>query len=73
MRYYTSWSRNFALDRSDDDSRELIHTIFAQDRAIVERQRPEELPVDLSEELHLKGPDAGTLQYRGMLGAIGVD
>jgi phenylpropionate dioxygenase-like ring-hydroxylating dioxygenase large terminal subunit len=53
-------------------SRQLIHTIFAQDRAIVERQRPEELPLDLSEELHLSGPDAGTLQYRRMLGEIGV-
>jgi phenylpropionate dioxygenase-like ring-hydroxylating dioxygenase large terminal subunit len=72
MRYYTFSSRNFALDRPDEGFRELIHTIFAQDRAIVERQRPEELPVDLSEELHLKGPDAGTLQYRRMLSDIGV-
>jgi hypothetical protein len=32
----------------------------------------EELPLDLSEELHLSGPDAGTLQYRRMLGEIGV-
>ena len=72
MRYYTFSSRNFALDCSDDDFRELIHTIFAQDRAIVERQRPEELPLDLGEELHLKGPDAGTLQYRRMLSDIDV-
>jgi phenylpropionate dioxygenase-like ring-hydroxylating dioxygenase large terminal subunit len=67
MRYYTFSSRNFALDEPDDAFRELIHTIFAQDRLIVESQRPEELPLDLSEELHLKGPDAGTLQYRRML------
>jgi len=45
---------------------------FDQDRVIVERQRPEELPLDLSEELHLKGPDAGTLQYRRMLAQIGL-
>ena len=45
----------------------FIQVIFAQDRVIVESQRPEELPVDLSEELHLKGPDGGTLQYRRML------
>jgi hypothetical protein len=44
MRYYTFSSRNFALDRPDKDFLELIHTIFAQDRAIVESQRPEELP-----------------------------
>jgi phenylpropionate dioxygenase-like ring-hydroxylating dioxygenase large terminal subunit len=67
MRYYTFSSRNFALDQPDDAFRELIQTIFAQDRVIVESQRPEELPLDLAEELHLKGPDAGTLRYRRML------
>lgn len=72
MRYYTFSSRNFALDQPDDAFRELIQTIFAQDRVIVENQRPEELPLDLSEELHLKGPDAGTLQYRRMLRELGV-
>jgi phenylpropionate dioxygenase-like ring-hydroxylating dioxygenase large terminal subunit len=71
-RYYVFSSRNFALAEADDPFRELIKTIFAQDRVIVERQRPEELPLDLSEELHLKGPDAGTLQYRRMLGAMGL-
>jgi phenylpropionate dioxygenase-like ring-hydroxylating dioxygenase large terminal subunit len=70
MRYYTFSSRNFALDQPDDAFRELIQTIFAQDRLIVESQRPEELPMDLSEELHLKGPDAGTLRYRRMLSEL---
>lgn len=72
MRYYAFSSRNFALDQPDDSFRELIRTILAQDRVIVESQRPEELPIDLSEELHLKGPDAGTLEYRRMLGEIGL-
>jgi phenylpropionate dioxygenase-like ring-hydroxylating dioxygenase large terminal subunit len=40
MRYYTFSSRNFALEQPDDDFRALIQTIFAQDRAIVERQPP---------------------------------
>jgi vanillate O-demethylase monooxygenase subunit len=71
-RYYVFSSRNFALDQPDDDFRALISTIFGQDRTVVESQRPEELPLDLSEELHLKGPDAGTLQYRRMLGEIGL-
>jgi phenylpropionate dioxygenase-like ring-hydroxylating dioxygenase large terminal subunit len=70
MRYYTFSSRNFALDQPDDAFRELIQTILAQDRVIVESQRPEELPLDLSEELHLKGPDAGTLRYRRMLSEL---
>jgi phenylpropionate dioxygenase-like ring-hydroxylating dioxygenase large terminal subunit len=69
-RYYTFSSRNFALDQPDDAFQELIRTIFAQDRVIVESQRPEELPIDLSDELHLKGPDAGTLRYRRMLSEL---
>jgi vanillate O-demethylase monooxygenase subunit len=73
MRYYVFSSRNFAVDQPDDDFRTLISAIFAQDRTIVESQRPEELPLDLREELHLKGPDAGTLQYRRMLREIGFD
>ena len=69
---YASSSRNFALDQPDDSFRELIRTVVAQDRVIVESQRPEELPLDMSEELHLKGPDAGTLEYRRMLAEIGL-
>jgi phenylpropionate dioxygenase-like ring-hydroxylating dioxygenase large terminal subunit len=72
MRYYVFSSRNFALDQPDDAFRTLISTIFAQDRTIVESQRPEALPLDLTEELHLKGPDAGTLQYRRMLSELGL-
>jgi len=46
--------------------------VFDQDRAVVESQRPVELPLDLSEELHLRGPDAGTLAYRRLLAEIGL-
>jgi phenylpropionate dioxygenase-like ring-hydroxylating dioxygenase large terminal subunit len=47
--------------------------IGEQDRVIVERQRPEELPLDLAEEFHLKGPDAMALAYRRALGELGVE
>jgi phenylpropionate dioxygenase-like ring-hydroxylating dioxygenase large terminal subunit len=70
--YFLFSSRNFALDQPDTPFRELISTIMEQDREIVETQRPEELPLDLSEELHLRGPDAGTLAYRQMLGALAL-
>jgi hypothetical protein len=30
------------------------------------------LPLDLSEELHIKGPDAVAVQYRRMLAELGV-
>ena len=40
---------------------------------IVENQRPEELPLDLAEELHVKGPDAVALAYRRFLAELGVE
>jgi vanillate O-demethylase monooxygenase subunit len=38
-----------------------------QDRVVVESQRPEELPIDLSEELHIKGVDQASIEYRRWL------
>lgn len=46
--------------------------IMRQDQRIVEEQRPEELPFDLSEELHVKGPDAIAIEYRRFMGELGV-
>ena len=69
-RYYAFSSRSFALGEPDDVFQQVAQTIFDQDRVVVESQRPEELPLDLSEELHLRGPDAGTLAYRRMLAEI---
>ena len=54
-----------------DQHAELQNIVAEQDRVIVENQRPEELPLDLTEELHIKGPDAPALQYRKMLGELG--
>jgi vanillate O-demethylase monooxygenase subunit len=39
---------------------------------VVESQRPEELPVDLTEELHVRGPDDPSVIYRRMLRKLGV-
>ena len=41
-----------------------------QDRLVVESQRPERIPTDLSDELHLKVPDASVIAYRKYLDAI---
>ena len=56
-----------------DDHAGLQNLVIEQDRVIVENQRPEELPLDLAEELHIKGPDAPALQYRKMLAELGVE
>ena len=39
----------------------------------MQRQRPELLPLDLTEELHLRGTDAGALEYRRLLRRVGVE
>jgi vanillate O-demethylase monooxygenase subunit len=52
---------------------EVLDTIREQDRAIVERQRPELLPVDLSAEMHLAGVDAAAVAYRRLLARLGIE
>ncbi len=65
-RCFTIQSRNYAHDK-DPSFRDMQSLIVEQDRPIVESQRPEELPDDLSAEMHVKGADAGTLEYRQWL------
>jgi len=58
--------RNFLTGAwADGSSRKRTLRIFDQDRPIVEAQRPELLPFDLSAELHVKS-DAMTLSFRRM-------
>ncbi len=61
-----------SLDEPAQRHVDTQETIFEQDRVVVEKQRPEDLPLDLSEEMHLKGPDAVAVEYRKMLREIGV-
>ncbi|MEE8110603.1 MAG: aromatic ring-hydroxylating dioxygenase subunit alpha [bacterium] len=61
------------LDESGRELIDMLETIYKQDFVVVEAQRPEDLPLDLSEELHLKGPDSVALEYRRMMREIGVE
>jgi phenylpropionate dioxygenase-like ring-hydroxylating dioxygenase large terminal subunit len=66
--------RNFPLSPEEEARRfALDELINAQDKPIVESQRPEELPLDLAAELHLKGPDAVAVAYRRLLAELGID
>lgn len=66
--------RNFPLEAEDESDRyNLDVKIMLQDQGILENQRPEELPLDLSAELHIKGPDAVAVEYRRMMGELGVN
>jgi phenylpropionate dioxygenase-like ring-hydroxylating dioxygenase large terminal subunit len=48
-----------------------IAKIFEEDRAIVESQRPELLPLDLQAELHLRS-DRVAIAYRTWLKQLGL-
>jgi phenylpropionate dioxygenase-like ring-hydroxylating dioxygenase large terminal subunit len=57
-------SRDHAFDRPDDEYRAFSQLVFDQDRRVVESQRPEQLPVSLRRELHIKLPDAFSVEFR---------
>ena len=63
-------SRNHDFERPDDEYRELSRTVFAQDRRVVETQRPEQLPVELKQELHVKLPDAFSVEFRRLFARL---
>ena len=70
-RSFTFCARNYDLDPAkDDDYVRFQEVILEQDRVVVEAQRPEELPIDLSEELHVRGVDRVSIDYRRWLGEI---
>ena len=64
---YFFTSRDWSLTKPDEDWYAFDATVMSQDRQVVENQRPEELPLDLTAELHLRGTDAGALAYRRLL------
>jgi vanillate O-demethylase monooxygenase subunit len=73
LRRFVYKLRDYDLDAPDDAFIEKSSTVAAQDRAIVEEQRPEELPVDLAAEMHVRGPDDPAVVYRRALAALGVE
>jgi vanillate O-demethylase monooxygenase subunit len=66
--------RNFEL--SPEELEERMRTdvlILEQDRPVVESQRPAELPLDLSAEMHIRGADAVAVAYRRFIARLGVE
>jgi phenylpropionate dioxygenase-like ring-hydroxylating dioxygenase large terminal subunit len=57
----------------DEAFREFSLKVFAQDRRVVESQRPEQIPLSLREEMHLRVPDAFALVYRRLLSDFGEE
>jgi len=68
---YVVIGRNYNLDQSEQVLRDFEDTIFGQDQVVVESQRPERVPFDLADELHLKF-DAVAVAYRKAMRALGL-
>jgi phenylpropionate dioxygenase-like ring-hydroxylating dioxygenase large terminal subunit len=72
-KFYRLAGRNYRDAKSDEQLNAQHRKIFEQDKAIVESQRPWELPLDLAEELHLRGPDTPAVEYRRRLKQMGIE
>ena len=70
-RGYCIIGRNYDFDDPDSTLQEFERVIFGQDQRIVESQRPEQVPFDLADELHLKF-DAVAVAYRRAMRAQGL-
>jgi vanillate O-demethylase monooxygenase subunit len=64
-------ARNFDKHISPETIDEYNQRIFAEDQEIVERQCPEDLPLDLTEEVHIRA-DRTSIEYRKGLGKLGL-
>jgi phenylpropionate dioxygenase-like ring-hydroxylating dioxygenase large terminal subunit len=62
---------NFGPELTEADIMRRQDAVFAQDRAIVETQHPERIPLDLRQELHIRSDRLG-LEYRRWLKELGV-
>jgi vanillate O-demethylase monooxygenase subunit len=64
-------ARNFDHDVPARKLLDWENSIIAEDRPVVESQRPEELPVDLSEEFHIRS-DRFATAFRQAMKALGL-
>ncbi len=62
--------RNYNFDQPDEITMRFEEIIFGQDQRIVESQRPEQVPFDLSDEIHLCF-DAVAVSYRREMRRLG--
>ena len=71
-RLYAFMARNHSFETEDSSFIAGFDTVTEQDRIIVESQRPEKIPTDIKEELHLRFPDAPAIIYRRLLRDMGA-
>ena len=65
IRNFTIASRDFGNEaEKETELGGFVTFIYNQDKPVVESQRPEELPEDLTKEMHVKGVDKFSVEYR---------
>jgi phenylpropionate dioxygenase-like ring-hydroxylating dioxygenase large terminal subunit len=70
-RVFAPICRNFDRDAPLQDTLDFNHQVFREDKAIVEQQYPEDLPIDLLEEVHIRA-DKSSITYRQCLAGLGL-
>jgi len=70
-RLFVPICRNFDRDAPLQATLDFNHQVFAEDIDIVERQFPEDLPINLQEEAHFPA-DRSSISYRKGLAAMGL-
>jgi phenylpropionate dioxygenase-like ring-hydroxylating dioxygenase large terminal subunit len=71
MRVFLFVARNFDHQQPAEEVLAWEAKIVSEDQPVVESQRPEELPIDLAEELHVQA-DRMTIAYRKELAKLGL-
>ncbi len=70
-RLFVTVVRNFDKDPERDSVHNgFMNTVMTEDKMVVSSVRPEEIPADLRQELHIKIPDASGMFLRRILGRI---
>lgn len=70
-RVFVPICRNFDREAPLQSTLDFNHQVFGEDKAIVENQYPEDLPLDLHAEAHIPA-DRSSITYRRGLAAMGL-
>ena len=70
-RVFVPICRNFDKDAPLQATLDFNHQVFDEDKQIVEQQWPEDLPIDLHDEVHIRA-DKSSITYRKALAALGL-
>jgi len=70
-RVFVPICRNFDKEAPLQPTLDFNHQVFAEDKAMVETQYPEDLPINLQDEVHIRA-DKSSITYRQGLARLGL-